>query len=253
MSYGEPGQDEEPINEMSDLRLAIQEFEDEEDAVAWNGKEEDDEEEEENKYFCPTTGAHFNFKEAAKMMKQIAMIKPSQRRLNYEYESESEEEELIKDLFDCKDSTPELPEAEKQFLSGSIQQFQRLTEPEEEEEPVTRESARVGGRRREKSIILPERAIKRGKKREGSESKRSFNFNARPIFSNISHNRGKSPSNKKKRQKSGGFPNGKISATYHRPKSSISRIVKKRKQKRKPSSIFVSYIQNETQDQGETR
>jgi len=47
------------------------------------------------------------------MMKQIAMIKPSQRWLNYEYESESEEEELIKELLDCQDESPEVSQSKK--------------------------------------------------------------------------------------------------------------------------------------------
>jgi len=81
----------------------MKKFEEMNDWGVWREKdnaENDDETDEDmkNKYFCSVTGAHFNFLEACKYLKELWKMSMSQWRAGYEYESD--EDVIIPELID---------------------------------------------------------------------------------------------------------------------------------------------------------
>ena len=89
------------MDEEEDMREEIKRFETKADANAWReDKSESDSDSFSKKYFCPDTGAHFNFTEACHNLHDLRMIKPSERRANYEFESDTEGTIIIKELLD---------------------------------------------------------------------------------------------------------------------------------------------------------
>lgn len=91
------------------------------------GEETDDDMK--NKYFCPITGAHFNFIECCDFLRDLKKLSMSQRRAGYEYESD--EDVVIPELID-KENFINSPHYQKQFWV--------LIEPEPEEETEPRMS-----------------------------------------------------------------------------------------------------------------